>query len=75
MRCEGWTLPGSFMTLGPRTWCQCENEAVVMLEVEQEKIEKQPACMDCWKKGIKRGIKILSVEPLTDNPPIPEEAE
>lgn len=66
MRCEGWTLPGSFMTLGPRTWRQCENEAVVMLEVEQEKVEKQPACTDCWKKGIEKGIKILSVEPISE---------
>ncbi len=69
MRCEGWTLPGSFMTLGPRTWRQCENEAIVILEVKQEKIEKQPACMDCWKRGIKEGIEVLSVEPVdADNP-------
>ena len=69
MRCEGWTLPGSFMTLSPRTWRQCENEAIVILEVKQEKIEKQPACMGCWKKGIKKGIEVLSVEPVdADNP-------
>lgn len=67
MRCEGWTRKGGVFTLGPVTWSQCENEAVVMLEVEQEKIEKQPACIDCWKKGIKEGIKILSVEPLIKN--------
>jgi len=58
------------MTLGPRTWCQCENKAIVTLEVEQEKIEKQPSCMDCWKKAIKKGIKILSVKPIDDNPPL-----
>ncbi len=70
MRCEGWTLPGSFMTLGPRTWRQCENEAIVILEVKQEKIEKQPACMDCWKRGVKKGIEILSVEPVDASNPI-----
>ena len=75
MRCEGWTLPGSFMTFGPRTWRQCDNEAIVMLEVEQEKTEKQPACAACWKKGIKKGIKILSVEPLNDNASTSEEAK
>jgi len=66
MRCEGWTRKGGIFTLGLPTWSQCENEAVVMLEVEQKKVEKQPSCMDCWKKGIKTGIKILSVEPLTE---------
>ncbi len=73
MKCEGWTLPGSFMTFGPRTWCQCKNEAVVMLEVKQEKVEKQPACIDCWKKAIKikKGITILSVEPIDANTPTP----
>lgn len=66
MRCEGWTRKGGAFTLGPVTWSQCENEAIVMLEAEQEKIEKQPACMDCWKKGKEEGIKILSVEPIEE---------
>lgn len=67
MRCEGWTRKGGVFTLGSISWSQCENEAIVMLEVEQEKVEKQPACMTCWKKGIKEGIKILSIEPLNNN--------
>ena len=66
MRCEGWTRRGGIFTLGRPTWSQCENEATVMLEVAQEKIEKQPACMDCWKKGVEKEIKILSAEPLGD---------
>jgi len=64
MRCEGWTRKGGMFTLGLPVWSQCENEAVVMLEVRQEETEKQPACIDCWKRGIKEGIKILSVEPI-----------
>ena len=64
MRCEGWTLPGSFMTFDPRTWKQCENDAIVMLTVKQEEVEKQPACNDCWKKGIEKDIEILQVDPL-----------
>jgi len=64
VRCEGWTRHGGLFTLGLPEWSQCENEAVVILEVQQEEITKQPSCMDCWKKGIKKGIKILSVEPI-----------
>ena len=75
MRCEGWTRKGGAFTWGTPIWSQCENDAIIMLEVEQEKIEKQPACIDCWKKGIKKGIKILSVEPLNDNPSISEETK
>jgi len=67
MRCEGWTRKGGVFTFGPVTWSQCENEAIVMLEVEQEKVEKQPACLECWGKGIKAGIKLLSVERLGEN--------
>lgn len=67
MRCEGWTRKGGVFTWGRPVWSQCENEAVVMLEVKQEKVEKQPACIDCWKKGVKTGIEILSVEPIKDH--------
>ena len=67
MRCEGWTRKGCIFSMGLPTWSQCKNEAVVMLKVEQEKVEKQPACMDCWNKGIEKGIKILSVEPIKSN--------
>ena len=70
MRCEGWTRHGGAFTFGPVTWSQCENDAEVILEVQQEEIEKQTACMDCWKKGIKEGIKIISVEPINDNQPL-----
>ena len=64
MRCEGWTKPGVFM-LGPSTWKQCPNEAVVLLTVEQEEIFDQPSCLACWTKAIDRGIKILKSEPLS----------
>ncbi len=65
IRCEGWTRRGGVFTLGglPK-WSQCENDAVVMLTVEQEEIEEQPACMDCWNTGIENEIKILSAVPI-----------
>lgn len=66
MRCEGWRRHGGMMTLGKPVWEQCQNEAVVLLEVEQEKIEKMPSCMECWKEAIDKKIKILSSSPLEE---------
>lgn len=65
MRCEGYRKYGSFMTLGPRVWRQCENEAIALLEIEQDgKVETLPGCDVCWQEAIDRGIKILSVRPI-----------
>lgn len=64
MRCEGWRRKGGAFTLGPVKWSQCENEAVVMLRVKQETEQGLPACMDCWKEAIERGIEILDSRPL-----------
>ena len=67
MRCEGWVLPGSFMTLGPRTWRQCEKEGIVMIKFKQgeEEINTLPACAECWQRCIDEdNIEILSVEPI-----------
>lgn len=67
MRCEGWTRHGGIFSFGPVTWTQCENEAVVMLTVIQDgKEEKQPACIECWNKGIETGIEIINVVPLVE---------
>ena len=66
MRCEGWRRYGGAFTLGPPEWRQCENEAVVMLTVEQEAVSKLPACGECWKEGIEKGITILKVEPIEE---------
>ena len=65
MRCEGWERTGGMMTLGPVDWKQCENEAVVMLKVEQKKTQKLPGCMKCWQKCIDEKVKILSAEPIS----------
>lgn len=66
MRCEGWRRHGGMFTLGPVTWSQCKNEAVVVIDLEQDgKREKLPGCMECWREAIDSGIKILSVEPIT----------
>jgi hypothetical protein len=64
MRCEGWRRYGGCFTIGPVKWEQCKNEAIVMLEVEQEKVETLPACLDCWNESLKKGIKIISVTPI-----------
>lgn len=63
-RCEGWRRRGGVFTLGPVTWEQCENDATVMLTVQQaKKVERMPACVVCWNEAMERCIKILAVEP------------
>jgi len=64
IRCEGYRKYGSFMTLGPREWKQCKNEAVVVLKVRQEEISEFPACMECWREAVERKMEILEVMPL-----------
>jgi hypothetical protein len=64
MRCEGWRRYGGMFTFGKPVWEQCKNDAIVILEVKQEQIEKMPSCMDCWKEAIDRKIEILSASPL-----------
>lgn len=65
MRCEGWRRNGGAFTLGPVTWSQCENEAIVELTVEQEgKAETLPGCAVCWQEAIDSGIKIIKVVPI-----------
>jgi len=67
MRCEGWIRPGSFMTLGPRKWEQCENTGIVLLTVVQEgKEETLPACSKCWQDVIDSGIEIVKAEPIKE---------
>jgi hypothetical protein len=64
MRCEGWRRRGGAFTFGPVKWEQCNNDAVVMLEVEQGQVEKQPACLACWNEAVERRIKIISSVPI-----------
>ena len=65
MRCEGWRKYGGMMTLGPVVWRQCENDATVMLEVEQEGVRQTlPGCAVCWQEAIDSGITILNVYPI-----------
>jgi len=52
MQCEGWRRYGGVFSFGSPRWEQCKNDAIVILEVEQEKIEKLPSCLDCWKEAI-----------------------
>ena len=70
MRCEGYVKPGSFMTLGPRKWKQCLNDAIVTIEFEQddEGMATLPGCAMCWQRcKDSENIKILSVAPIIDN--------
>ena len=64
--CEGFRKHGSMFTLGPITWKQCEDEAVVLIEVKQDGvIASFPACNTCWKEAISnKGIEIISTVPL-----------
>jgi len=64
IQCEGWRRYGGAFTLGPVKWEQCKADAIVMLTVEQEKIEDLPTCLECWNEGKTSGLKIISAEPL-----------
>ena len=65
MRCEGWRRYGGAFSLGPVVWRQCQNEAVVMLDIEQDGERQQlPGCAVCWQEAIDTGIKILGVRPI-----------
>jgi hypothetical protein len=67
MRCQGYRKYGSFMTFGPRSWEQCENEAIAMLEVKQEgAVESLPGCAICWQDAIDTHIEILNVHPILE---------
>jgi len=65
-RCEGWRRRGGTFTLGPVTWEQCDNNAIVNLTVVQEKEETLPACKVCWQEAIDKGITIKSAIPLKE---------
>ena len=78
MRCEGYIKPGSFMTLGPRYWRQCEAEAIVTIEFEQgdEGTATLPGCAECWQRCKEsKDIKILSVAPINTNKPLDSDAK
>lgn len=66
IRCEGWRRYGGFMTLGPVTWEQCENDAVVNLMIIQDgEKQNKPACITCWEEAMSTdGIRIIRTEPL-----------
>jgi len=66
MRCEGWRRYGGAFTLGPVTWKQCEEEAVVSIKVKQDgEISTFPACMVCWKEAINtKEIEVIEAIPL-----------
>ncbi len=67
MRCEGWRRYGGAFTFGPVKWAQCDNNAIVVLRVEQEKIEELPACAECWQEALDNKMEILEVKPIIPN--------
>lgn len=66
LRCDGWRRTGNAFSFGPMIWTQCENDAVVLLTVEQEGgiVEDSPACAACWEEGRKLGLKQLDARPI-----------
>ena len=72
MRCEGYRRHGGIFTLGPVKWVQCEEEAVVRLEVKQKEDDGTtvfPACLTCWKEAVNyddKYVKVLAAEPITE---------
>ena len=64
-RCEGWRRYGGVFTFGPVQWVQCENNAIVILTVSQDKVTRQPSCLDCWEEAIEREIPILSARAIS----------
>lgn len=66
IRCEGWRRYGGAFTLGPVTWKQCEEAAIVQLKFRQDgKVDTLPACQTCWDECIENDIKIIKATPLT----------
>jgi len=67
-RCEGMRRHGGVFSLGPVTWRQCADNAVVILKVKQkgEKAKEIPSCLQCWKEAQdpRWDIKILNAKPL-----------
>jgi hypothetical protein len=47
-RCEGYKKPGSFMTLGPRYWQQCENPATMLVRFKEEYVKGIVANKKVW---------------------------
>ena len=67
MRCEGWRRRGGAFTLGPVTWKQCDNDAIVSIAARQDgKLTTQPSCLVCWNEALETGIEIASVTPLQE---------
>ncbi len=66
MQCEGRRRYGGAFSFGPPVWKQCENEAIVMLTVKQEKVDTLPACLKCWNEAVEKGIHIMDVKPLPE---------
>ena len=67
MRCEGYRRYGGAFTLGPITWVQCTNNAIVELTAVQDNKESTfPACLHCWKEAIEKKINVTSVVPLSE---------
>ena len=65
MRCEGYRRYGGAFTFGPVIWRQCENEALVVLETDQDGETQQfPACAICWNESLEAGILIISARPI-----------
>ncbi len=65
MQCEGWRRYGGAFTLGPVTWRQCTNEAIVTLTVTQDgKTEQLPACLECWNEAVENNITISAAIPV-----------
>lgn len=67
IRCDGWRRHGSAFSLGPITWEQCGNDAVVLLTIEQEGkiVNDSPACAVCWEESRSLGIKQIDAKPIT----------
>lgn len=66
-RCEGYVRKGGAFTLGPVTWHQCTNEAIVSITFNQNQEGKTtlPACAECWERCREApNIEIFDVQPI-----------
>ena len=65
VRCEGYRRYGGAFSLGPPVWRQCENDATVILKIEQDgNVGDLPGCHECWKEAQEKRLRILEVKPL-----------
>jgi hypothetical protein len=77
VQCEGMRRYGGAFRLGPPQWVPCKNKATVKLKLKQnDEISEFAGCNTCWDECTKtKGIKVISVHPITHKSPDRKESK